>query len=100
MEGANGHNDSKDIFYAKYIYSSAQIFRYNIVQDRESQITNNRSVLIIAPDVIRLTMRLYLHPLRIDYGISLVISDQDGSNQQVIVHKDQIFNTMLVAKRR
>ncbi len=59
------------------------------MQARESQITNNNQYYY-NPRCNPVDNEIVFTSIYIDYGISLVISDQDGTNQQVIVHKDLI----------
>jgi Tol biopolymer transport system component len=83
-------NDSKDIFYSRYISHYATICRYNLVQARESQITFTNQYYF-DPKCNPVKNEILFTQFNPDYGVNLVISDQDGTNQQVIVHKDLIL---------
>jgi len=82
--------DSKEIFYDKSISnSSSQIFKYNIMQDKESQITNNDK-FNYSPKCNPIKNEIVFTSSRGDYGGDLVITDQDGSERRVILHQSLI----------
>jgi Tol biopolymer transport system component len=83
-------NDSREIFYDKEVsLYSEQIFSYNLMEDKESQVTHddkfNYSVQCNPVD-----NEIVFTSSRADYGSDLVISDQDGSNRRVILHQGRI----------
>lgn len=77
--------DSKEIFYSN---SSAQIFKYNIIQDKVSQITDNDK-LNVTPKCNPVNNEIVFVSSS-NFVADLVITDQDGSDQRVIIHKNQI----------
>jgi Tol biopolymer transport system component len=83
-------NDSKEIFYDKSVsISSEQIFSYNLVQNRESQITNDDKYNYSA-QCNPITNEIVFTSSRADYGGDLVIANQDGTHRRVILHKGMI----------
>lgn len=88
-EGYEWSYDSKDIFYGRDAYSSVQIFRYNIMQDKEFQISNNDQ-FNYSPRCNPVTNEIVFTSFRFDYSRNLVIANQDGSDPRVILNKNQI----------
>ncbi len=82
--------DSKEIFYDKFIsVSSAQIFKYNIMQEKEYQITENDKFNYF-PRCNPVNDEIVFTSSRADYGADLVITDQEGLVPRVILHQSLI----------
>ena len=83
-------NDSKEIYYSKFLSNNfAQIFKYNILQDKESQITHIDKYNY-SPKCNSSKNTILFTSSHADYGGDLISCDQDGLNQNVIIHKDRI----------
>ncbi|MFB6341066.1 hypothetical protein ACE1ET_05070 [Saccharicrinis sp. FJH62] len=84
-------NDSKKIFYSKFLSNNyyAQIFKYDILQDKESQITDIDKYNY-TPKYNPVTNAILFTSSYADYGGDLITCDEDGLNQNVIIHKEKI----------
>jgi len=83
-------NDSKEIYYSKFLSNNfAQIFKYNILQDEESQISNIDKYNY-SPKCNPSSNTILFTSSHADYGGDLITCDQDGLSQRVIIHKDMI----------
>lgn len=83
-------NDSKEIYYSKFISNSfAQIFKYNIILDNESQITNIDKYNY-EPKCNPSKNIILFTSSHADYGGDLVICDQDGLSPKVLKHTNRI----------
>lgn len=82
--------DSKEIYYSKFLTNNfAQIFKYNIQQNEESQVTNIDKYNY-SPKCNLVQNEILFTSSHADYGGDLITCDQDGLNPNVIVHKDNI----------
>ncbi len=82
--------DSKEIFYDKSIsVSSAQIFKYNMMQEKEYQITESDK-FNYSPRCNPINDEIVFTSSRADYGADLVITDQEGAVPRLILHQSLI----------
>ncbi len=82
--------DSKEIVYSKSVTNNyTQIFKYNILEDQESQITDIDKYNY-NPKYNPGTNSILFTSSHSNYGGDLIICDDDGLNQEVIIHKDKI----------
>jgi Tol biopolymer transport system component len=82
--------DSKEIFFDKSVSnSSPQIYKYNIMQDMESPVTNDDK-FNSGPRCNPTKNEILFTSSRADYGTDLVLTDQEGSDRRVIFHKSRI----------
>ncbi len=83
-------NDSNEIYYSKFLSNNyAQIFKYNILQNKEYQITNSDKYNYSPKCNLSKNVILFTSS-HADYGGDLIICDKDGSSPNIIMHKDMI----------
>ena len=83
--------DSKEIYYSRFVSDNfAQIFKYNLIQDKESQITDIDKYNY-TPKANPVKNKIIFTSSLADYGGDLVIIDAEGMDQNVILHKNQII---------
>ena len=83
-------DDSKEIYYSKFISNNfAQIFKYNLTEGKESQITDIERYNY-SPRCNSNNTKVLFTSSHADYGGDLITCDIDGSNSKVILHKNRI----------
>jgi len=83
-------NDSKEIYYSKFVLNNyAQIFKYDLIQEKETQITNINKYNY-SPKCNPNTNTILFTSSHADYGGDLIVCDKDGLNSKTILHKDKI----------
>ncbi len=83
-------NSSEEIYYSKFLSNNyTQIFKYSILEDKEYQITDIDKYNHDPKYNLRTNAILFTSS-HADYGVDLITCDEDGLNQNLIIHKDKI----------
>lgn len=83
-------NDSKEIYYSKFISNNyAQIFKYDIIENKESQITDIDKYNY-SPKCNPNKNEIIFTSSHADYGGDLILANPDGLSRNVILHKNKI----------
>lgn len=84
--------DSNEIFYSKFVNNKyAQIFKFNLIQNKEYQLTENYKYNYNAK-CNPIANNFLFTSSESDYGGDIIISGSDGKNSQVILHRTHLDN--------